>query len=166
MSGLSMAVARYLQSTWFAMFVGGSDWAYPFVQATHFTGLSFWVGTNVLLDLRLMGLGKKRETAAQLAKNLFVWNWVGFAIAITGGFLLFSSSATTYIPNPAFDLKLGFLLPIALILHVWVQSKAKDWGQTQEVTGTGKIAGLIELLFWIAVVTAAVSIPYFEASQS
>lgn len=161
MSGFAMAVARYLQSTWFAMFVGTSDWAYPFVQATHFTGLSFWIGTNVALDLRLMGFGKKRETAGQLAKNLFVWNWIGFIIAITGGFLLFSSSATDYLPNPAFDLKLGFLLPIALILHVWVQTNAKYWGKTQNVSNLGRIAGLIELLFWLAVVTAAVSIPYF-----
>jgi hypothetical protein len=84
------------------------------------------------------------------------------AIAVTGGFLLFSSSATSYITDPAFDIKLGLLLPIALLLHVWVQRNAKEWGQTQEVSGLGRMAGLLELLFWIAVVTAAVSIPYFQ----
>ena len=156
-----LALAQWLQNTSFAMFVSGSDWAYPFVQATHFTGLSFWVGTNVALDLRLLGIGKNRETAAQLAKNLFIWNWIGFAIAITGGFLLFSSAATTYVPNPAFDVKLTMLLPIALILHIWVQRKSRDWGATSEVQSAGKIAGGVELLLWLSVVTAAVSIPYF-----
>ena len=156
-----LAFAQWLQNTSFAMFVSGSDWAYPFVQATHFTGLSFWVGTNVALDLRLLGVGKKRETAAQLAENLFVWNWIGFAVAITGGLLLFSSAATTYIPNPAFDLKLGFFLPVALILHIWVQRKSRVWGETSEVQSLGKIAGGIELFFWLCVVTSAVSIPYF-----
>jgi hypothetical protein len=156
-----LALARWLQNTPFALFVSGSDWAYPFVQATHFTGLSFWVGTNVALDLRLMGIGKKRETAAELSRNLFFWNWLGFAVAITGGFLLFSSAATTYVPNPAFDAKLCFFLPAALIIHIWVQRKALVWGATSEVQSTGKIAGGIELLLWLCVVTAAVSIPYF-----
>jgi hypothetical protein len=155
------AFAAWLQNTAIAQWVSTSAWCYPFVQATHFTGLSFWVGTNVLLDLRLLGAGKKRETAAQVAENLFLWNWIGFAIAITGGFLLFSSAATDYVRNPAFQLKLGFLLPTALIIHVIVQRKARDWGQTAEVAPAGKIAGGIELLFWLAVITSAVSIPYF-----
>jgi hypothetical protein len=156
-----LALAQWLQNTSFAMFVSGSDWAYPFVQATHFTGLSFWVATNVALDLRLLGFGKNRETAAQLSQNLFIWNWIGFAVAITGGFLLFSSAATTYVPNPAFDAKLAFFLPVALIIHIWVQRKSRVWGANSEVQSAGKIAGGIELLLWLCVVTAAVSIPYF-----
>jgi hypothetical protein len=158
---MMLAWARWLQNTQVALFVSGSDWAYPFVQATHFTGLSFWVSTNVALDLRLMGIGNKRETAAELSRNLFFWNWLGFVVAITGGFLLFSSAATTYVPNPAFDIKLCFLLPVALIIHIWVQRKALVWGATSDVPSTGQIAGGIELFFWLCVVTAAVSIPYF-----
>ena len=161
MNDMILALARYLQNTPWAMWVATSNWVYPFVQATHFTGLSFWVGTNALLDLRLLGLGKKRETAAEVANNLFIWNWIGFAVAVTGGFLLFSASATTYVPNPAFRLKLGMLLPVALIIHIIVQYKARDWGAQPEVTSIGKVAGLVELLMWLGVVTAAVSIPYF-----
>jgi hypothetical protein len=36
----------------------------------------------------------------------------------------------------------------------------REWGQ-QETPRVARIAGLVELLFWISVVTAAVSIPYF-----
>lgn len=162
MNTIWMSFARWLQDTQLAMWVATSDWVYPFVQATHFTGLSFWVGTNVLLDLRLLGFGKKRETAAEVAQNLFVWNWIGLCVAVTGGFLLFAASATTYITNPGFRTKLGILIPVALITHVVVQRKARDWGATPEVTGAGKIGGAIELLLWLCVVTAAVSIPYFD----
>ena len=56
-----MAIAKWLQSTWWALDISGSTWAYPFVQATHFTGLSLWIGTNLSLDFRLLGIGKKRR---------------------------------------------------------------------------------------------------------
>ena len=129
------------------------------MQLIHFTGLSIWLGTNLALDLRLLGVGRHKATAAQVAQELFVWNWIGFAIVLTGGFMLFSGIATAFIGNIAFQWKLGLFVPLALIWHVVVQSKARDWGQTIEVPGRGKLAGLVEILLWICVVTAAVQIP-------
>ncbi len=157
-----MALAKYLQNTSWALYISGSTWIYPFVQATHFSGLSLWVGTNLALDLRLMGIGSKRQTAGELSDALFAWNWTGLAIAIAGGFMLFSSAATKYIPNPAFEIKLGILVPLGIILHIIVQQKARTWGQTQQVAAIGKFAGLVEFLWWFSVITAAVSIPNFD----
>lgn len=152
---------NWLQNRSFALAVATSDWAYPFVQATHFTGLSLWVGTTVATDLSLIGMGNQYQSPLQLFNVLFVWNWVGFCIAVLGGFLLFSASAATYLINPAFLIKLGILIPLALILHVVIQQKILQWGQQLKMPRVARIAGLVELLFWISVVTAAVSIPYF-----
>jgi len=152
---------NWLQHRSFALAVATSDWAYPFVQATHFTGLSLWVGTTVATDLSLMGMGNEYQSPLQLFHVLFVWNWVGFCVAVLGGFLLFSASAATYLINPAFLIKLGILIPAALTLHVLVQRKIGQWGQQPDMPRAARIAGSVELLFWISVVTAAVSIPYF-----
>jgi hypothetical protein len=157
-----MAIAKWLQNTWWALDISGSTWAYPFVQLTHFTGLSLWIGTNLSLDLRLLGIGSKRQTAGQLSDSLFAWNWTGFCIAVLGGFMLFSSAATKYIPNPAFEIKLGILVPLGVVWHIFVQRKARTWGETQEVAPMGKLAGLIELLLWFSVIAAAVSIPNYD----
>ncbi len=157
-----MAFAKWLQGTWWALDISGSTWAYPFVQMTHFSGLSLWVGTNLALDLRLLGIGKKRQTASQLSDALFAWNWLGFCIAVAGGFMLFASAATKYIPNPAFEIKLGILIPAGIILHIVNQQKARTWGQTSETPMAAKLAGLLELLIWFSVITAAVSIPNYD----
>ncbi|MGD0963090.1 MAG: hypothetical protein ABSA57_04215 [Candidatus Acidiferrales bacterium] len=158
-----IAFARWVQSTRLGVGILESTWAFPYVQLTHFTGLSLFVGTNLALDLRLMGIGKRSQTAAQLADSLFAWNWVGFAIGITGGFMLFSTAALTYVANPSFDIKLSMLIPAGLVLHIINQQKARTWGQTPETPGIAKLAGFIELLLWLSVVTAAVLIPYFAA---
>jgi len=89
MYGLLVAFAKWLEGTPWGTGVRTSLWAYPFTQLVHFTGLSIWLGTNLALDLRLLGIGKKRETAAQLREDLFAWNWIGFCIVVLGGFLLF-----------------------------------------------------------------------------
>jgi hypothetical protein len=162
MSAALMAFAKWLEGTHWATWISGSTWVYPFVQLTHFFGLSLWIGTNLALDFRLLGLGKKRQTAAELSRSLFAWNWVGFAIAVCGGFMLFSASATKYVINPAFLIKLGILIPCALVVHIIVQQKATIWGATADTLRIGKYMGLVELILWIGVITAAVSIPTFE----
>lgn len=141
--------------------VAGSDWAYPLVQATHFAGLSLWIGTTFAVDLSLLGVGNQYQTSLQLSDFLFKWNWVGFCIAILGGFLLFSASAATYVLNPAFVTKVCFLIPLALVLHILIQRKIKQWMLEPETPSVARFAGLAELLFWLGVIAAAVSIPYF-----
>jgi hypothetical protein len=156
---LLVSFAKWLESTPWGEMVRTSLWAYPFTQLIHFTGLSIWIGTNLALDLRLMGVGKHRETAAELRDDLFAWNWIGFCIVLLGGFLLFSSTATTFIVNVAFRWKLGVLVPVALIWHIIVQMKSRVWGRTSDTPMIAKISGLTEILLWISVITAAVEIP-------
>jgi hypothetical protein len=163
MNSLLMAFAKWLQSSHWAVSISRSDWAYPYVQWTHFSGLSLWLGTNLAVDLRLLGVGRKRQSAGQLSDALFAWNWIGFAVAVCGGFMLFACSATNYVPNPAFQLKLGILIPLALILHIVVQRKTRSWSETLDDTPMiARLAGLTELLLWLCVVTAAVSIPNYD----
>src|SRR5208282_4949637 len=111
---LLFSFCEWLQNTDWALNVAGSTWAYPYVQMIHFTGLSLWVGTNLALDLSLLGVGRKRMMPAELSDALFAWNWIGLGIAVTGGFMLFATAATSFIVNPAFQLKLGLLLPLGL----------------------------------------------------
>jgi hypothetical protein len=160
MDGSLVMFGHWLQNQPFALAIAGSEWAYPVVQATHFTGLSLWVGTNVAVDLSLLGVGKKSSPTLQLSDALFFWNWIGFIVAVTGGFLLFSVSAETYLTNIAFLTKLGFLIPLGLVLHIVIQQKAPIWEKASETPFVAKIAGLIELLVWLSVATAAVLIPY------
>src|ERR1700730_5598496 len=160
MYNLLLALCHWLQNTPLVLWLYGCNWAYSRLQATHFTGLSLWIGTNVALDLRLLGLGKGRQTIAELSDALFILNWAGFAIAILGGFLLFSVSATGYVANPAFRIKLGILIPVALILHIVNQRKARAWSQATETPLMAKVGGFSELLLWLLVAVAAVSIPF------
>jgi hypothetical protein len=158
MYGLLQDLAKWLESTGWATEIRTTR-IYPFIQLIHFSGLTLWLGTNTVVDLRLMGIGKKRQTAAQLSEALFAWNWIGFSVVVLGGFLLFSGIGTTYLVNPAFQLKLGLFVPLALAWHIVVQQKVRTWGREPDTSAVAKLGGLVEILLWLCVVTAAVEIP-------
>jgi hypothetical protein len=156
-----MAWAKWLEASPWGYPVRTSLWLYPFIQLIHFSGLSLWVGTSTAVDLRLLGVGRRKQTAAQLSEQLFAWNWIGFGIALLGGFLLFSGIASALLVNAAFQVKLVYLVPIALVWHIIVQRKTHTWGRTEETPAPAKLAALVELLLWLSVVTAAVLIPNY-----
>jgi hypothetical protein len=152
-----LAGCTWLENTPWGVTIRASSWMYPVALWVHFIGLSMWLGSSLTVDLRLMGVGARRQTAAELSNGLFPWNWIGFGVAFLSGFLLLSAEATTYVTNIGFRLKLAVLIPLALIWRLVVQNKTRAWTQTEETSAIGKWAGLIELLLWMSVVTAAVS---------
>jgi len=115
-----------------------------------------WLGTSLAVDLRLMGVGARRQTAVELSDGLFSWKWSGFGVSLVGGFLLLSAEATTYVTNTSIRRKLALLTPLALTWHLVVQKNTRAWTQNEHTSAIGKWAGLIEFLFWISVVTASV----------
>src|SRR3954470_13327143 len=120
---------RWLESMPWGIAIRLSAWMYPVVLWAHFVGLSIWLGTIVAVDLRLMGVGQRQLTAAELSSGLSAWNWIGFAIAFLAGFLLLSAEATTYVQNTGFNVKLALLTPLALLWHVVVQKKIPAWSE-------------------------------------
>jgi hypothetical protein len=149
---------KWLENTSWALAISRSLWAYPIVQAIHFSGLSLWVGTIVAVDLRFLGLGPRRQLAGPLAQQLVPWTWTGFGIALLGGILLFSASASAFFNNPAFRIKF-LLLSVGIAYHIVVQRKAPKWGESLPVPAVAKLATVAELALWICVITAAVEIP-------
>ena len=160
MYDLLHALAKWLEGTGWATVIRTTR-IYPFIQLIHFSGLTVWLGSNTIVDLRILGLGQKRQTAAQLAEALLPWNWIAFSIVVLGGFLLFSEIGTTYLVNSAFRVKLGILVPLALCWHMVVQRKVRIWGRESETPPIAKLSALIEILLWLSVVTAAVEIPNY-----
>ena len=156
MNDVVLAACSWLENTSWAVAVRESALAYPVMQWVHFVGLSMWLGACLAVDLRLIGVGPRRQSAAELSNGLCGWKWIGFGVACVGGFLLFSAYATMYVSNAAFLLKVAVLTPLALLWHLVVQQRAGTWTEAEHTSAIGKWAGVIEFVLWIVVVTAAV----------
>jgi hypothetical protein len=149
---------KWLENTSWALAISRSLWVYPVVQLIHFSGLSLWVGTIAVVDLRFLGLAARRQSAGQFAQQFVGWTWSGLGIAFVGGALLFSASASAFFSNPAFRIKLALILA-GVFYHLVVQRKAGKWGESPAIPTVAKLAAFFELALWIGVITAAVEIP-------
>jgi hypothetical protein len=155
-----LSFCKWLQNTPLGLAVGGTLWGYPFVQLVHFFGLSLWVGTIAMLDLRLLGIAGRAQGLTEFSDQLFPWTWTGLAIVLTGGVMLFSAAAASYLDNPAFEIKFPLVLT-GIAYHTFIVLKVPRWGRESALPRAAKIAGGVELLVWLSVITAAVMIPNF-----
>ena len=81
---------RSLQQTSVGAAIRESSWLFPAIESLHLLGMAALVATITFLDLRLIGLVKRRDRIADLAKRLLPWTWVVFAVqVITGTLLIF-----------------------------------------------------------------------------
>ena len=81
---------------------------YPLVNALHILSIGTLVGAILVMDLRLLGVGRD-VAAAPLLRLLRRVIGVAFALAVLSGLALFSIRASEYAANPAFRAKLALL---------------------------------------------------------
>jgi len=142
------SIFEWLTTSPWAKAMNGPEWAFPVVQSLHFIGFAFSIGTIAIVDLRLLGWGMRRQSAAELAADLDPWTWAGFAIMLITGPLMFSADAVQYHHNPSFQFKMVCLL-VALLFHFTIYRKIT---RSDASPFAAKFAGGLSLVLWTAVV--------------
>ena len=106
------------------------------------------VGTIAIVDLRLLGIAMPRQSASELASDLDTWTWIGLAVMLITGPLMFSADAVNYHYNPSFQFKMICLL-LALVSHFTLHRYAV---RSATPSLLAKLAGAVSLALWICVV--------------
>jgi hypothetical protein len=127
---------------------------FPVIESVHLCGLALLVGTILLIDLRMLGVGRHREKAPELASRLAPWTRAGMAVMFVTGPLMFASDISRYLANPAFRVKMLLLL-IALASHFTLHRKAVR-------TGEGRLAAILSMALWSGVVLGGRAIADFD----
>jgi hypothetical protein len=148
---------RWLEQTSLGSAVRESLWLFPAIETLHLLGMAALLGTIAVFDLRLLGWLMPRQRVSDLGKRLLPWTWAAFALQVITGATLFMSEAVKVYTNPAFRLKMLLILLAglqALIFHRTVYRNGATWGDAEVSPMRAKIAGLVSLLLWLAVVAA------------
>src|SRR5579863_1607822 len=113
--------------------LNSNEWAFPLTECFHITAFALSIGTIALVDLRLLGIGMRHQTARQLQKDTGPWTLAGLIIFITSSLLIFSSDPIHYLYNQAFRFKIGALL-LGIIYNYTIHRKVA-MGNPSPVTG-------------------------------
>jgi Family of unknown function (DUF6644) len=140
-----------------------SAWMYPIVEIIHIVGFTILVGAVVMFDLRVLGLGRGLPVTA-LARHLLRWSWVGLALVVPAGLMMFTAHATEFATNPAFLLKLALLATAAVnvaFFHFVPYRSVGGWDVAAEAPVAARAAAMSSIAIWIAVITCGRLIAYF-----
>jgi cytochrome bd-type quinol oxidase subunit 2 len=86
------------------------------LQVVHVLGFVLLLAALVLISLRLLNVVLTEQTAPHIARQALHMLWLGLALAVGSGILMFIGSPKHYYYNPAFELKM-LLLTVAVIVQ-------------------------------------------------
>jgi hypothetical protein len=125
-----------------------SIWAYPTILTLHTVGLGIVVGMSTVIDLRLLGYGRRIPLDA--ISGLFRMIAWAFALNAVTGVLLFMSDATTKGRQPILYIKLsliGLALWNTVIARRIVRAEAGELSRN-------RLVAVMSLVLWSAAITA------------
>ena len=149
-----MEFLAWLENTPIANAIRTIPWLYPTFETGHYIGLSLLVGGIMLIDLRVLGVARALPLKSMIGLLPFVW--VGFAINVCTGSMLFIYGATNFGTNAAFILKMGFMTVAglnALAFDLSVRRSGGSWVAADRPPTLVKGFATLSLVFWVCVVT-------------
>ncbi len=127
-----------------------SAWLFPMIEAIHLLGLGFIGGAVLVVDLRLLGFGLRRQSVAQLSRDAQPWLIGSLILMIITGGLLFLSEAIKCYYHGAFWFKMASLL-LAIVFTFTVQRKVVMADETRLAPRWGKVVAVVSVLLWSGV---------------
>jgi hypothetical protein len=143
-----------LPGSWFKH----AQWFFAIDETFHIMALGMLIGTLVIVDLRLLGFGMRRQSVSQLAGFLGPWTLLGVASMIVTGVPLFMSEAVKLSGSSPFFYKMIFLV-CAVTLHFTLHRKAIA-SSTRPGSGLGRLAACLSLFCWLGVALAGRAIAF------
>jgi hypothetical protein len=155
-----LTICQWLEKTVPAIAMRESMWVFDFVETIHTLGIVLVAGTIMLVDLRLLGLGLRKEPLREVVSRIVPWTLSGFGLMAFTGAWLFVGEASKLYHSPAFRIKLILLVLAglnALAFHLTVYRQAVEW---EVIPRRARFAGVVSLALWIGIIAAGRSIAY------
>jgi hypothetical protein len=143
-----LPVFHWVDASWLSHEIRTSVWQFAVFEMIHLLGLTMVLGSLMVLDLRLFGVGLRRQRAADLARDLTAWMLSGLAIVLISGVLLFFGEPMKLYGSPSFHIKM-VLLALAILFQFTMFR-----GVTSRREGSpmlSKLTGAVSLTLWFGV---------------
>src|SRR6185295_3793726 len=105
-----MPFFRWLEHSWLGETIRSTTYTFPLVEVVHLLALTLLLGSVVLIDFRLLGVGMKRHSVSQVAAWVGPGVWIGLIGAVVTGIPLLASGGLKYFTSPPFFFKMIFLI--------------------------------------------------------
>lgn len=144
-----LSLFQWLAATPLGTYMRDSTWGFASVEAIHLLALAVLGGTVLVVDLRLLGLGLRKQPVTVLARELTPWFTGSLVLMLISGLALTSGEAMKCYYHPAFRLKMA-LLGIAIAFHYTLHQRIIST-ETGPISFKSRLAAAGSLALWLSV---------------
>jgi hypothetical protein len=141
---------KWCDSTSVSVAIRDSTWMFAVVEILHLLALAVLLGSLVVLHLRLLGWGMRRQTVSRLAGELAPLIRGGLAFMLATGLPLFFSEAMKCYSSPPFAIKM-LLLALAVSSHLVIFRHARRMPDSAPLPLWTRPAACLSLALWFGV---------------
>ena len=109
-------------------------------------------GSLLVVDLRMLGVGLRRQPIAELAQDVRPWLLGSIGVMVATGTALFLSEAVKCYYSQAFWVKIT-TIPLALLFTLTVRQRVARAGAL-ETTARHRLVAMVSLALWFTVAAA------------
>jgi len=139
---------NWANNSWLSLEIRASTWQFAIFEMIHLMGLTMLLGSLMVLDLRLFGVGMRHQRTADLARNLRGWMLSGMAIILGSGVFLFFGEPMKLFGSIPFQVKM-ILLALAILFQFTLFRSVTHGKETSPLAN--KLAGAVSLMLWFGV---------------
>jgi len=156
-------VVEWLGNTSWSIELHESRYVFLLVLMIHVLTISVFVGTAVMIDLRLMGRTMTHMPVSQVVARLMPWSQFGFLVMVVTGVLLFYAAPVNRYENVFFRVKMAALVIAAI--NIWLfrrnlYGRVGEWDVDPLPPPRVRMVGALSLLLLAIIITAGRMMAY------
>jgi hypothetical protein len=136
-----LSLFEWLESLGFG---AGSEFTVAFINVAHLLALTMFIGAILIVDLRLLGSGMRKQPVGEVSRNAQPWMLGGFGFMVITGVLQVMATPMKAYFSDQFWLKMQLLI-VAVIFTAVVRFLIAS---RDEAPAWGKLAGVASITLW------------------
>lgn len=141
-----MSFLASLEGSAISVLIRESTWTYPIIISVHAIGMAIVVGVAIMLSLRALGFGARIPIVS--LDPLVRLVWIGVALNVASGLLLFMADASKFVFQTTFQVKIALIICGSIVLLLLL-GRLRAGGRQPD-----KLLAALSLLLWLGAITA------------
>jgi hypothetical protein len=141
---------RWLSHSSFSIYLRHSTWGFAIIETVHLLGLAALGGAILIVDLRLLGIGLRRQPISRVARELSPVLLGGLGVMLISGALLVLTGPMKYYHSPSFRLKM-LLFFLAVTFYSTLHRRVISSNEDTAPSPYARVAAVVSLALWLGV---------------
>jgi hypothetical protein len=155
--------ADWLSTTALSKTLQDQAWVVPTSQSIHIIAVSVVFGSAVMINLRLLGVGRSGRSVSHLSNTLIPWMWRGLAVLLFTGMIQTIAEPVRQFVTPMFWAKMTMIIVVAA-MTAWyaraVRRHAPQWDAAASRPLRARSFAVLSTLLWLAIIVCGRFIGY------